>query len=446
MVATNVFKSQLSQALPWQVLRRYRWWMAVGCGVLGILVERLEHHLEINIDLVEIIGYGLVLPIVMWWFITRLAHLLEQGALTAKSHSQYQKLRDQLDRCHDWTELTRFVARLPGELLPLTHAVLYTYDHSKARFELAAEWDGLATAQSVGCPTFECRACVLTQQPHFRANLDEYCQPLTYQNLLIGTLNLHFRSGAVIDRTQLAFLDSLAPKIALALAVLIAQPQRLTLVRAEARLAEQRHLAYELHESLAQHVAYLHLNLDRIVTDGASLAADALQQELISLREVAGEAYQQVRNQLMMLRPRSGQDLIQSLRQYVRLFTKRHHVRVSLITSGEPTQLPVGMHAHVFSLVRESLNNVQRHARAYEAHVILTWAADQLVLVVTDDGVGFEPDAALAPGHHGLSMLREHAAALNGQLHIHSAPNHGTRLIFHLPLEPVAPLAREASF
>jgi signal transduction histidine kinase len=258
---------------------------------------------------------------------------------------------------------------------------------------------------------------------------------LVYDNLLIGVLRMQFRADALIDQGQLHFLNAVAPRIALALAMSIAGPQQLMQAKAEARSDERREVAHELHDSLAQHLSYLHLSLDRLSVEAEQVHDESLRQELGGLREIAAEAYHQVRDQLALLRARQNADLIQSLRYYTQVVSQRSRVRVSFVTRGEPVQLTDGLPSHVFGLVRESLNNVQRHARAYEAQVVLFWSEDLLIVAVTDDGVGFDPAAQFEPDHHGLTMLRERIASLHGQLHIHSAPHHGTRLFFYLPLD-----------
>lgn len=420
------------------LLKRWRWWLAIGCGVAGIAIEWLEHNLEMHVDVIEIAGYGLVLPLGIWWLMTQLAAVLADRAGAAAAHQRQQAILDQLDKHRGWEELIGFVVRLPGNLLPVSGARLYIYDHHTAQFQLTADSNRLDLATARLSEPAMCKACVLTRQPHYQAGFTEYCQPLVYDNLLIGVLRLRFRTDALIEQSQLHFLNTVAPRIGLALAMSIARPQRIMQAQAEARHDERRQVAYELHDSLAQHLSYLHLSLDRLSTETAELPDEALHQELGGLREVAGEAYHQVRDALGMLRSRQHADLIQALRQYTQLVSQRTRLRVTLVTRGEPVKLPDTLQAGVFSLVRESLNNVQRHARAYEAQVVLFWGEDQLIVAVTDDGVGFNPAAQPAPGHHGLNMLHERVASLNGQLHIHSTPQRGVRLFFYLPLDHVS--------
>jgi signal transduction histidine kinase len=434
MLSNNLLKLDLSQATVWQTLRRWRWWVAIGCAVLGYGVEQFERQLEIGLDAVEILAYSLLLPLLIWLIMTWLAHALSERAGAVAARAQHQQILEQLDKHLGWDELIQYVTRLPAVLLPIKRAKLYMYDYSAGQFQLTADSNITSHLIAQRPDHTTCKACESTRQPHYRSGFSEYCQPLTYDNLLIGVLRVQFRPEALIDQHQLQFLNMLAPQIALALGLAFAQPQHVTQLQTQARLNERRHLAYELHDSLAQHLGYLHLALDRLTID-EPLPTELLRQELINLREVSGDAYRQVRDQLTLLRAQHGTDLIQSLRSYVQLTARRSQVRMALVAYGQPPRLPAGLHAQIFGLVRESLNNVQRHANAYEAQVILYWDDDLVIVAVTDDGVGFDAAAQRTSDHHGLAMLHERIDSLNGQLHIHSAHNRGTRLIFYVPLD-----------
>lgn len=122
-----------------ELLKRWRWWLAIGCSVAGILIEWLEHRLEISIDVIEVIGYGLVLPLGIWWLMTQLAAVLADRAGTEASHKRQQAVLDQLDKHRGWQELLGFVVRLPGSLLPVSRTRLYIYDHRTGQFQLTAD-------------------------------------------------------------------------------------------------------------------------------------------------------------------------------------------------------------------------------------------------------------------------------------------------------------------
>jgi signal transduction histidine kinase len=90
----------------------------------------------------------------------------------------------------------------------------------------------------------------------------------------------------------------------------------------------------------------------------------------------------------------------------------------------------------LLQLVREALSNVTRHARASHVEVDLDRVGDDIVLVITDNGVGFDPTNLASGRHHGLANLRDRAAAAGGRIEIDSRPGAGTRLVVRIPAVP----------
>jgi signal transduction histidine kinase len=87
-----------------------------------------------------------------------------------------------------------------------------------------------------------------------------------------------------------------------------------------------------------------------------------------------------------------------------------------------------------FRVVRESLRNVVKHSRATRASVRLHQDGDRLLVDVSDDGVGFQPEQGARPGHLGQQLLRDTVADAGGHLVVTSAPGEGTRVSAALPL------------
>ena len=108
MFESRLLKLNGPRLSGWQTLRRWRWWVAISCGVFGVLIEWLEHRLELHVDVIELAGYGLVLPVVIWWLMTHLAGALADRADTAASQLQHQQVIEQLDKHYGWHELLSF--------------------------------------------------------------------------------------------------------------------------------------------------------------------------------------------------------------------------------------------------------------------------------------------------------------------------------------------------
>ena len=89
--------------------------------------------------------------------------------------------------------------------------------------------------------------------------------------------------------------------------------------------------------------------------------------------------------------------------------------------------------ADLLHLVRESLSNAARHSRARHLVVTFSRQEDGAVLVVADDGVGFDASAPVAPGHQGLGNMRARAEAIGATIRVESAKGEGTRIIVLVP-------------
>jgi two-component system, NarL family, sensor kinase len=103
-----------------------------------------------------------------------------------------------------------------------------------------------------------------------------------------------------------------------------------------------------------------------------------------------------------------------------------------------PEVVPAGRQTAeiVFRVAQEALRNVIAHSKANSVELTVAHHDDWLVLTVTDDGIGFEPDAlaaALAGGHVGLRLLRDLSQAAGGTLDVTSAPGEGTRVRLEVP-------------
>jgi signal transduction histidine kinase len=251
--------------------------------------------------------------------------------------------------------------------------------------------------------------------------------------VLVGVLRLRCRPGGALSSDQVAFLNRISPEIALALVLAIAHTRQLDRVRIEAQLDERRRLSYDLHNSLAQHIGYLHLSLDRLASDSNIISSGNILSELKRLREVAGDAYEQVRASLSFLRAWQQVDLTQAIDEYACAIARRADLAIDLKTAGTPARLSPLACQHIFSLVQEGLCNVEKHARARRVEIALDWTVDDLRVSVSDDGVGFDP-AVVSNGHYGLAMMAERLQRLGGERRIESAPGAGTRLHLCIPL------------
>jgi two-component system, chemotaxis family, CheB/CheR fusion protein len=209
---------------------------------------------------------------------------------------------------------------------------------------------------------------------------------------------------------------------------------------------ERRRIARELHDQLGQDLAGLILGLkalqDAVIQNAP--ATDRVRQ----LQELAMQIGQEVRTLAMQLRPAVLDDLglAVALTNYVEQWSARTMVAVDLHATGLDTpqqlRLPLAVESTLYRLVQEALNNVLKHANAQGVSLILDRSAEEVRLIIEDDGVGF--DIASVREHPadqqrlGLVGMEERVAQLGGMLTIESTPGTGTTVFVSIPIATAA--------
>jgi two-component system nitrate/nitrite sensor histidine kinase NarX len=213
--------------------------------------------------------------------------------------------------------------------------------------------------------------------------------------------------------------------------VLLAMVQDVTAqINAEqesAALGERARLARELHDAVSQTIFSASLLADTAVR--ASKAGRAvLTQDLENLRRLLRGALDELRTMLLELRPVALQDrtLGQMLGTLAETARGRSSAAVDLEIKGDRV-LPERVTTTLYRIAQESLNNAVRHAAAQRIRIDLACDPDEVVLVICDDGLGFDIGSSSA-GHHGLDIMRERAEEIGAVLEIESRAGSGTRV------------------
>lgn len=206
-------------------------------------------------------------------------------------------------------------------------------------------------------------------------------------------------------------------------------------VEALTLVAERQRMARELHDTLAQGLAGLILQLEaaagQLAETHTERASAILQHALVRARETLSEARQAIGG-LRETGP-APDDLAAAIRSEAERFTRQSGVPCRLqlqdLTETESEACP-----QVRRVVAEALGNVARHARARAVTVAAACDGEQLVLTVEDDGVGFDlASEGRRRGHYGILGMRERASLLGGSLRVDSAAGRGTRVELRLP-------------
>ena len=205
-----------------------------------------------------------------------------------------------------------------------------------------------------------------------------------------------------------------------------------------AALEERARLSRELHDGLAQDLWLAKLTMGRLtVLPDLGLEARALMRELGEAID-AGLAEAQHAVAVMRLPDEPACTFRELMSRSVDEFADRFGLRVEFECDERLPQLSARAQAEALRIAQEALNNVRRHADATVVRVRAGMEAGRLVVVVGDNGCGFDPDAA-GRLTFGLASMRERAALIGGELHIDSRARDGTRISLFVPLE-VAPV------
>jgi two-component system nitrate/nitrite sensor histidine kinase NarX len=209
-------------------------------------------------------------------------------------------------------------------------------------------------------------------------------------------------------------------------------------------LQEERSIiARELHDSIAQSLSYMKIQASLLQP---VLADPARRQEaettLHDLREGITTAYRQLRELLATFRLKMDGDFRNLLTTAVDDYANRGGLKISLEANLAGCHLTPNQEIHSLQIVREALSNVVRHAQASEAWVRIQHAGGgEIEISVEDNGVGITaPSDAF---HYGLSIMRERAHGLHGQISVTQRPQGGTlvSLRFHAQANATYPVS-----
>lgn len=202
-------------------------------------------------------------------------------------------------------------------------------------------------------------------------------------------------------------------------------------------VAEERlRIAHEMHDGLAQVLAYVNTKAQAVKAFLRNGRSDEATQQLDQLAAAAREVYADVRESIIGLRSAAvpGRTIADALQDYVSTWQAHSGVACDLQIEGAP-RLPPNAQLQVLRIVQESLANVRKHANATRASLAVVQNASTLKITIEDNGAGFKPGElgrAEMP-RFGLATMRERAETIGGRFQLDSMPGSGTRVTIELP-------------
>lgn len=262
--------------------------------------------------------------------------------------------------------------------------------------------------------------------------------PLIAARKSIGLIVVESDSVNTFDDSDLETLESVAFQIAAA----IEHARLLRKTRELAIVDERTRLARDMHDGVAQNLAYLLIQVDRCLNfvDEGSKLEDQLEQISAILKQNIDE----LRRNIFDLRPLGleGKSLPEVLKNFVAEFGRRWNLETNCIVQGDVANVSAEVESSLYRILQEALSNARKHAQCSQLWIELTVKDNKTVtLEVRDNGLGFDTTDSRQYFQRGQSKglglisMRERAESVGGKLIVKSASGQGTHIVAELPLK-----------
>lgn len=254
--------------------------------------------------------------------------------------------------------------------------------------------------------------------------------PVRLHEHLMGEVDLFFHARTNPTPAERSLLEALSSQLASGMENL-----RLNSLEKEAAVSQERHLlARELHDSIAQSLAFLKIQVqlmrDAIKTCNEPAVAKILEEIDVGVKE----SYSDVRELLLHFRTRANtEDIEPALATTLQKFEHQSGIKTTLTIQGQGLPLAPDVQIQVLHIIQEALSNVRKHAHASQAWLDVqqqpAWR-----LEVRDDGIGFNPETdQYDETHVGMRIMTERAQRIGATIDVVSTPSRGSSVTLTLP-------------
>lgn len=482
-------KDQIRQAqTPAQVASN----VAVYVGQLDKLVAALEHKTEYHLTLISLVQRGLLLVTLLLlgltiWFLRR--RLLEpwkrllaqanavsasdfsqryQVSQTARPHNEMDILGQSLNSMSQALErtvdsLAQLVDNKTADLQQKNQVLDFLYRvsrqlHTSAPLErrlvpVLEELQQLTPLQSVQLRLYENNSAELfndigspaSGQHHLYSDNNasaenSHQQPISWslqdERENYGVLLAQLPQGTSLTLDQQRLVTTLLEQLTSTLMLARQAEHQQQLMLMEERSA----IARELHDSLAQSLSCLKIQIACLQMQGGELTAEN-SQLVQQMRDELNTAYRQLRELLTTFRLQMNTPGLRAALQHaVDEFSARMGININFDYQLPPRSVPANQAIHLLHIAREALNNAFKHANATQISLRLSCEQDEIMMQVTDDGQGI-PEDIERQHHYGLIIMQDRAKSLHGQCQITRRESGGTQVTVRfrpdaLPINP----------
>jgi signal transduction histidine kinase len=439
-----------------------RQWLVLFAMGLAVIVIEVRSHTNMWLEhnsgqtiltdpelILEIILFGLVIPTLGGILLGYIGHTAEERDRMSKELESRRSLIRQISQAQSWDDLVEIIVKTPGTLTTADHTWLLTQLSGEKELTQIAYWERPEKESLlISEPVFPgiCENCIKSSSLNGSrlitcAHLDSHGHDFSYTRHCLQLASIGTRKSALLfdvplDRPltpdQMKMLNELDTEISLAVdnANLNLNEQH----QVDAARNERLRIARDLHDTLGQNVSYLRLQLEQLSTSKLASDGAEFQEVLANMSLVADEAYEQVRDTLEELRTTEHRGLEESVRSYAAQTGERVGFSIYVHASGDAKSLSGRQSRQVMYILREILNNVEKHAASQHVDIYLQWADEEFRLKVRDDGQGFNLEKPPREDAYGLAIMKERSRTINADLVIDSSVGSGTEVKLILPL------------
>jgi len=276
------------------------------------------------------------------------------------------------------------------------------------------------------CQQLDCGNCTEHSQPE-RVITGEMIYPLNKHDINYGVLVVRTQPGVILEDWQHQLFESLVEQMATGLSMLQQQEQS----RRIALMTERTVIARELHDSLAQALSYLKIQVTRLQKLQNKQAPQVQIDEVIEeLRGGLNSAYRELRELLTTFRLKLDSESLRSTLEdsIAKLKARSDQFEFSLDYQVDHVPFSPQEEIHILQIAREGMQNAFYHSKGHHIHISLTMDSDACVsLVIQDDGCGIPGDPK-KQNHYGLAIMEERSRSLGGELLVQCPLQGGTEV------------------
>ena len=207
--------------------------------------------------------------------------------------------------------------------------------------------------------------------------------------------------------------------------------RQLAEVEFAAMLAERNRLAREIHDTLAQNLNAVSMQLELARNSARTGTVDAVMPHLGTAHQIVRTCLAEARESIWNMRSHvlERNDLIGALRTVAEQLGAGRECDISAQVEGRPRRLAPLIENHLLRIGQEAVANALKHGRARHIAIAVTFSESTVRLVIEDDGAGFGPaEASSTGGHFGLRGMRERVEQMSGRLTVGPGGKGGTRV------------------